>query len=96
IEEWASSDYGAAGVVTIIIMYLMYKNRLFGFAIAVIWLGFTCGSTELIAAVDLVPLYFYHGRQGRKMKYFFYVFYPAHLLILSLIAKAAGLWAYQM
>ena len=96
IEEWASSDYGAAGVVTMIIMYLMYEDKLLGFAIAVIWLGLTCGDTELIAAVDLVPLYFYHGRQGRKMKYFFYAFYPAHLLVLSLIAKAAGLWAYQM
>ena len=96
IEEWASSDYGAAGVITIIIMYLMYDKRQLGFALAIIWLGFTCGRTELIAAVDLIPLYFYHGRQGRKMKYFFYAFYPAHLLVLSLIAKAAGLWAYQM
>lgn len=94
IEEWASSDYGAAGVITIIIMYLFYRYKLVGFALAVIWLGLTCGQTEFYALADLVLLYFYHGRQGRKMKYFFYAFYPAHLFIIALIARGMGLYKY--
>lgn len=87
IEEFIlNSDYGIGGVVAIIIMYLLGTHKLIGFALAVIWLGFTCGHSEWYALADLVPLYFYHGRQGRKMKYFFYIFYPAHLLIIRLIA----------
>ena len=91
IEELASSDYGAAGVVAIIIIYLLGRHKLIGLGLAVIWLGLTCGHTEFYALVDLIPLYFYHGRQGHRMKYFFYVFYPAHLLVLSFIARGLGL-----
>jgi len=87
IEDYAlNSDYGASGVVAIIIMYLLGTHKLIGFALAVIWLGFTCGHSEWYALADLLPLYFYHGRQGRKMKYFFYIFYPAHLLVIRFIA----------
>lgn len=87
IEDYAlNSDYGASGVVVIIIMYLLGTHKLIGFALAVIWLGFTCGHSEWYALADLLPLYFYHGRQGRKMKYFFYIFYPAHLLVIRFIA----------
>ena len=38
----------------------------------------------LCAALSLVPLAFYRGQHGIQSKWFFYVFYPAHLL---------GLWA---
>lgn len=39
------------------------------------------------ALVSLVPLFCYSGDRGRGNKYFFYVFYPAHLLILYIIAR---------
>lgn len=29
-----------------------------------------------------VPMLLYNGREGRKMKYFFYIFYPAHIYVL--------------
>jgi hypothetical protein len=46
---------------------------------------------EITAFFVLIPIALYNGRRGLKMKYFFYAFYPAHLLILWLIAAAMGM-----
>lgn len=84
------SDYGVAGVLAILILYLMPGQKMFGYLFCVLWLGLTCGMLEFVALINLIPLYFYHGRQGRKMKYLFYIFYPAHLLILAGIGHGLG------
>ncbi len=34
----------------------------------------------------VLPILLYNGERGRKMTYFFYIFYPAHLLALHVIA----------
>lgn len=33
-----------------------------------------------------IPIYLYSGKEGRKMKWFFYIFYPAHIVILYILA----------
>lgn len=39
------------------------------------------------ALISVIPLLFYSGRKGKlNTKYFFYIFYPAHLLILYAIS----------
>jgi hypothetical protein len=42
------------------------------------------------AVFALIPIWLYHGRQGyhsKPFQYFCYGFYPAHMLILSLISN---------
>lgn len=34
----------------------------------------------------LIPIYLYNGREGRKEKWFFYIFYPAHIVILYVVS----------
>ena len=41
--------------------------------------------SQSCTVVALIPLYFYNGQQGRKTKYGFYIFYPAHLLVLAIV-----------
>lgn len=91
LADFLSTDYGAYGVLAIIIMYMFRHNKMLSFALAVIVLGLTDGVVEFIAILDLIPLYFYHHKQGRKMKWFFYFFYPVHLALLSLFAWCGGL-----
>ena len=35
--------------------------------------------------IPLLLLYFYNGEKGRENRWFFYIFYPAHLVVLSVI-----------
>lgn len=42
-------------------------------------------SVLLVSQLNVLLLSFYNGRRGWGGRYFFYVFYPAHLLILSLL-----------
>lgn len=39
------------------------------------------------AYLSLIPILLYNGQRGKSMKYFFYIFYPLHLLILFFIKK---------
>lgn len=84
-------DYGATGVLAIFVLYVWRERRLMGFTIAVVVLGLLAGILEFLALLMLIPMYFYNGTRGKQVKYFFYAFYPAHLLILALICCGIGL-----
>ena len=85
-------DYGEVGILSIVLFYL-YRDKRFWAAL------FGCGAlllsnimelqlnyVELPALLAILPILFYDGTRGRQNKYFFYVFYPAHLLLLGLLA----------
>lgn len=84
------TDYGLAGIVAIIILYMFRKMREFGFAVAVLALSVLSSSTEILALFMLLPLMKYDGTRGKNIKYVFYAFYPVHLLILALVCMALG------
>ena len=76
------TDYGAGGVAAIVIMYLLYNNRMLAFGMMVMILTVVSSSLEIAAMLMLLPLHFYNGTRGKQVKYAFYAFYPVHLLVL--------------
>lgn len=80
------TDYSIKGLYIILIFYLLRNNRM-----AAVWLvgGFELllgyiypNSNQWFAILAMIPVLCYNEKQGKKMKYFFYLFYPIHLLIL--------------
>lgn len=55
---------------------------------------YALGCMSGVAAAGICILYFYDGRRAKRgqnfSKWFFYLFYPVHLLLLGLIRIAAG------
>jgi len=74
------SDYASSGIILITILYVFRENtvkrNIFG-SITMCW-GIT-------APLAFIPIHFYNGNRGMKLKYTFYIFYPLHLLFLGLI-----------
>ena len=87
LAEFARTDYGAGGVIIILVFYLFRSQLLLKSAVFAAAIAFLYGGIENFAILSLVPILGYGGKRGPgAWKYFFYVFYPAHLLLLYLLA----------
>lgn len=74
-------DYGTTGVLLILLMYLLREQKLMRSLLA---LPFLSGGYAAWCAFVFIGLY--NGKRGfisgKVLKYAFYVFYPAHILLL--------------
>ena len=76
------SDYNFYGVISIYILYMFrYQKR------QQLMMGALSFLYEPTALAAFVPIALYNGRRGLKIKYFFYLFYSVHLLVLYLAAQ---------
>lgn len=73
-------DYMVVGVVLIAVFYWLRNRR-----VAAIAAGALTFIWEPWSIIGFFLLLFYNGQRGRGMKYFFYLFYPVHLLFLYLL-----------
>ncbi len=72
------TDYGAVGVLLICILYMTRKNRA-----EQCLLGAVCLIEEVTSVFAFLLIYFYDGTRKKGInRYFFYFFYPVHLLLL--------------
>lgn len=81
------TDYGAYGVLLICGFYLL-PRRAAGWCLLLLALNFLfgMGPRQLFSMLAVPLLARYNGQRGRPAKWGFYLFYPAHLLLLALIA----------
>jgi hypothetical protein len=111
---FCKTDYGAAGVILIFLLYLARRRSLRALVIIVasfyfyvykfnslswtepaaalsavtsVFLSFSYSAKLFMAGcLSALPVCLYNERQGARLKWFFYVSYPLHLLLL------AGVW----
>lgn len=80
-------DYEIGGIVTILCFYVFRTRKVWQFAsVAAVNLCYF-GGIQSAAVCALIPVGLYNGKKGPSAKYFFYVFYPVHLLLLYLIRR---------
>jgi len=94
LGAWAAealhTDYGALGILCIMVLYLFRSNRklqAFAGACTFLW--------ETTAPLAFIPVWWYNGTRGMKLKYVFYLFYPIHLLVLYGICVMMGIHGYS-
>ena len=96
LAQALGSDYGLSGVIMILLLYLCReeKRKTVFFFLAVglqaVTLGLTnpaWGAAQLWAGFAILPILLYSGKPGRrKLRWFFYLSYPVHLLLLWLLS----------
>ena len=87
LAKWGGFDYSYGGVLCILILFLFYRARDFALTAAWLWLTYY-NQSELLAVTGFFMIRCYNGKRGKQNKYFFYLFYPGHLLFLYLVRKA--------
>lgn len=85
IANVIKSDYFYYGILMIVIMYLFHNNKRWLMIATVLLVGFFGSGLEIFQLLALPFILFYSGEEGKKSQKFFYIFYPAHFLIIGLI-----------
>ena len=84
-------DYGSMGVALIVSLWLARGSRFSQVGVIVLWCVveyIVAGnpiSHFVVAALAVVPVLLYKGRQGPPLKLAFYAVYPVHLMILGVL-----------
>lgn len=95
IAEVTNMDYGYWGVLLVFMFYLFRSNKTataVGFVSMVFikylpaFINYSFYYKYLLLFAGtlfaIIPILLYNGKQGKKIKYFLYIFYPVHLLLL--------------
>lgn len=94
ITELLHCDYGATGVLLIIFFYL-FRDRRFFQASALLFVHMIASGSQpnIFVVIAAVMICLYSGKKGKDInKYFFYLFYPIHIMILYLVTLVLGVF----
>ena len=76
-------DYQALGISLVLIFYLSPNILLSLLLYLIIAITLDVNNIQLYSLIAFIFIYFYNGKKGKNIKYFFYLYYPLHLLLLK-------------
>lgn len=85
--EMLNTDYGSFGVMLVFIYQVLHEQWMYKHVFGALLQIFGCTGIQKYSALSGLLLILYNGKRGVNLKYLFYIFYPAHLLILHFIAQ---------
>ena len=98
IAELLHTDYGFWGVIVVFMFYFFKENKLamiisfitlciikYGYRLIVYGFNIPTLLLGIFTASSIIFISLYKGKQGKKIKYLLYFFYPIHLLLLYFI-----------
>ena len=77
LAYFLKTDYSAFGVLLLLLFYWFRSDRRKACVC-----GYLCMIWEYLCFPAFLLIYHYNGKKGKNLKYFFYLFYPLHLLAL--------------
>ncbi len=92
-------DWSAVGVLWVLVFGLLHERRALATSIncllaaaAACFMALPGGEAHRLFQFGTIPALvlaacLYNGERGRYPRYFFYVFYPAHLVVLAILAR---------
>ena len=83
ISTYSFSDHNTYGIILIFIFYVFKDKPIIKYLLSAIILYIAYEYGYALLSIPILMLY--NGKRGYNLKYFFYAFYPAHLLILIII-----------
>ena len=95
LAEKTGLDYGAYGVILIILFNKLKNNKLYIFIaflalnLVILKIG-NLSEMQMYSVFSLVPIFLYNGKKGYGMKYLFYLFYPLHFIFLYTLNELLG------
>lgn len=82
-------DYGIYGIALCVGLYYAQNSKILTtsilFSFTLLHTILMKNLTMIFAIMSIIPIILYNKKQGKKTKWPFYIFYPAHLLALYLI-----------
>ena len=85
-------DYGFSGVLCIVLMYIFRNQITLGYTLGVLATVFLNDSfIQMYALFGLLFILNYDGEKGKSMKYFFYLYYPLHILLITGLNYLVGI-----
>lgn len=86
LGDFLRSDYGSMGLLIIFLFYYWRTSKVWKLAGMSLVNVCLMGGSQVYAVASALPIALHNGEQGPKCKWFFYGFYPVHLLILYVIS----------